>query len=534
MIISILNNRAAKKIIRYLISFILLFGIWHIAAKILNMPLLMPSPFKVAERLAELFQKSEFQKAMISTAFRCLLAFAYSICAGIAIGILCAKNQFCADFLEPILTFIRSVPVVSFILVALFYLKTNSIPIAVAFLMALPVMIDSTRAGFHTSDSKCQKYYSLMGLSPAKIFFFIQIQFAQNHIKSGMSSCAGMIWKIVTAGEVLTLPKNALGSILSRSQIVLEIQDVFAITIAIVFASFLTCSALKVLLGLSNPLQRLFCRFYFACKSPSQKTPPVNFQNTQSENNNDIVISNLNITRDRKIFSDFNIIFEKNKVTAIVAPSGEGKTTLLDWIADNFCKKNHHAGKNSCSKSENFQTVSYITQETYSIPNLTAVENIMLPLMSCMSKHQAKETALSFLKAVHLEQKADFMPSHLSGGEKQRIGIAMAFAYPSQILLMDEAFRSQDIGVKAELIDILSNLIRQCPRTVIFVTHVIQEALCISDRIICLKGRPAEIALDTAIEHESKAKTSSQFLNPTQQMTEIETCIKNILCGKNL
>ena len=193
-----------------------------------------------------------------------------------------------------------------------------------------------------------------------------------------------------------------------------------------------------------------------------------------------VSVKNLNITFDQKIiYKDFSLDFESNKITALLAPSGAGKTTLLKAI----------------SKQE--KNTSFLFQNPRLLPWKTVFENLTLPLENTnLSKEEIIQRGNYFLSKVGLlDRKSDF-PKTLSGGEKQRVAMARSFAYPSSLLLMDEAFQSQDLGLKLKLMEDFLQLSKSENKTVILVTHDIREAICLADRLLVLKGSPNQIVMD--------------------------------------
>lgn len=193
-----------------------------------------------------------------------------------------------------------------------------------------------------------------------------------------------------------------------------------------------------------------------------------------------VSVKNLNITFDQKIiYKDFSLDFESNKITALLAPSGAGKTTLLKAI----------------SKQE--KSSSFLFQNPRLLPWKTVFENLTLPLENTnLSKEEIIQRGNYFLSKVGLlDRKSDF-PKTLSGGEKQRVAMARSFAYPSSLLLMDEAFQSQDLGLKLKLMEDFLQLSKSENKTVILVTHDIREAICLADRLLVLKGSPNQIVMD--------------------------------------
>lgn len=216
--------------------------------------------------------------------------------------------------------------------------------------------------------------------------------------------------------------------------------------------------------------------------------------------NQNLIIKNLNISFDTKvIYKDFSLEIESKKITVLLAPSGEGKTTLLKAIA----KQEKQAG--------------FLFQTPRLLPWKTILENVTIPLEnSKLSKNEILQRGEYFLNQVGLlDRKKDF-PKNLSGGEKQRVAMARSFAYPSSLLLMDEAFQSQDLGLKLKLMEDFLQLAKNENKTVILVTHDVREAICLGDRILVLKGSPNQIKMDiqNPLEKEQlsvKEKYTSQL-----------------------
>ncbi|WP_455537858.1 ABC transporter ATP-binding protein [Terrisporobacter sp.] len=206
--------------------------------------------------------------------------------------------------------------------------------------------------------------------------------------------------------------------------------------------------------------------------------------------NKEDVISIKNINKkfdDKIIFKDFQIDFYKNQINCIIGKSGCGKSTLLNIIS----------GIISNDKKD-FQTiekygVSYIFQEDRLIDWLTVKENISLVVKSIYSKKKTDELCNKYLDLVGIKEYKNYYPQMLSGGIRQRVNIARAFIYPSKIIIMDEPFKSIDVINKEIIIDNFKKIQREEKRTVLFVTHDIDEVLFLSDKIYVLGNSPVEI-----------------------------------------
>lgn len=171
------------------------------------------------------------------------------------------------------------------------------------------------------------------------------------------------------------------------------------------------------------------------------------------------------------VYDNFNLSLEEGKVTCVLGESGSGKTTLLNCIASLTDYKGE-IPKLKCS---------YIFQSPRLVPNLTVLKNLSL---ICGDE----EKVADMLKRVRLEDKAQSYPVSLSGGQAQRVAIARAFLYGSDIILMDEPFSSLDLKLKHEMTELFFKLREDDKRTALFVTHDIDEALSVAQRVIVLKG----------------------------------------------
>ena len=201
-----------------------------------------------------------------------------------------------------------------------------------------------------------------------------------------------------------------------------------------------------------------------------------------------IRLENINKIYDETvIFNDFKIEFYENKVNCILGKSGCGKTTLLNIISGVIENdKNNFKGIEDLS-------ISYIFQDDRLIDWLTVEENIKLVVKKHYSETEMHELCEKYLKLVGIYEYKDYYPQRLSGGMRQRVNIARAFIYPSKVIIMDEPFKSIDIKNKLMIMDNFKDILKEDNRTVLFVTHDIDEALYLGDSAFVLGGRPVRI-----------------------------------------
>jgi NitT/TauT family transport system ATP-binding protein len=194
------------------------------------------------------------------------------------------------------------------------------------------------------------------------------------------------------------------------------------------------------------------------------------------------------------LFRDFSISFRGGTITCILGPSGCGKTTLLNIIG-NIIDPDSGQLSGFSNKS-----ISYIFQDPRLLPWKTVRENIEFVIGKGRQAEQRKKISEQLIKLMELEKFSDYYPSGLSGGMRQRVSIARAFAYPSDIILMDEPLKGLDIKLKLNLIRIFSRMWQTDKRTVIFVTHDVDEALLLGNDILVMSPPPVKIITRVKID----------------------------------
>ncbi len=219
---------------------------------------------------------------------------------------------------------------------------------------------------------------------------------------------------------------------------------------------------------------------------------------------------------------DVNVQIKEGEFFSIVGPSGCGKTTLLRILAG--LEKATTGSININLRDRSKPLTSVVFQEQSIFPWLTVLDNVAYGLkMRNVPRKEREEVAAYYIDMIGLTKFAKAYPCQLSGGMKQRVSVARAFANDPAILLMDEPFGALDeqnrIILQQELLDIWSRM----KKTTIFITHSIDEALCVSDRIMIMTAHPGTMKEIVDIDLKrprdiSKIRTSLRYNELFQQI----------------
>ena len=199
------------------------------------------------------------------------------------------------------------------------------------------------------------------------------------------------------------------------------------------------------------------------------------------------------------ILKDINIHVNENEMVAIVGSSGVGKSTLFNLIAGVLKKQ---VGEITINGSEDYiGKVAYMLQKDLLFEHKTIIDNVILPLIIAkVNKKEALEEGNKILKQFNLDKYANKYPQQLSGGMRQRVALIRTYMFKRKIFLLHEAFSALDAITKKELHRWYLDLKKEFNLTTLLITHDIEEAVFLSDRIYILGNKPGEIIGEIKIE----------------------------------
>jgi len=196
------------------------------------------------------------------------------------------------------------------------------------------------------------------------------------------------------------------------------------------------------------------------------------------------------------IFDDLSFSVRQGEFVCILGPSGCGKSTALRLIGDLLQPDGGAITVGGRAPRESWQRLAFVFQSPRLAPWRTAIDNVMLGMELRGGERdgaQMRERAEEALALVGLKQDAAKYPRMLSGGERQRVAIARALAVEPQIVLMDEPFSALDPNTRQRMRDELVTIWQRTKKTIVFVTHDVDEALTLADRILLFSNKPTRV-----------------------------------------
>ena len=212
---------------------------------------------------------------------------------------------------------------------------------------------------------------------------------------------------------------------------------------------------------------------------------------------NKCVLKVVGVTREynhKNIIEDIHIHLHQGEFVSILGPSGCGKSTLFNVIAGLLTPEAGQVFVNDLDVTGKTGVVSYMYQRDLLLPWRNVIDNGILPLeIRGISKKEAREKVKAMLPVFQLQDDGEKYPVQLSGGMKQRVSLLRTTMFSKEIMLLDEPFGGLDAITRLKMQEYLLEILKKIQGSVLFITHDIDEAIFLSDRIYIINGAPAHI-----------------------------------------
>lgn len=221
---------------------------------------------------------------------------------------------------------------------------------------------------------------------------------------------------------------------------------------------------------------------------------------------------------DHQVLSDINIHLDQGELVSILGISGIGKTTLFNIIAGLLSPESGQVILKDQPITNTTGQISYMLQKDLLLPYRTIMGNVILPaLMQGIAKKEAEAKAAPLFKLFGLQHTEKLYPQALSGGMCQRAALLRTYMFNKEVALLDEPFSALDEITKHQVHSWYLNLMKKINLSTLLITHDVEEAILLSDRIYLLTGTPAtitqEISIDADLKKQPDFELSTAFLN---------------------
>ena len=450
-----------KRIVLTCLSILLIPVAWQLLSWQMAQPQLIPSFPDLIRALLRLVYTPGFLVSIGTTCLRACVGLLLSLAAASITAFLLNRSEGIRLLFMPWLSLLRSVPVISFILLALIFLNPEMIPLLIAFLTMYPLLTENLLKGLMNRRDSWKMLARQFHLNAWNRLFQINYPQLKPYLFSGLASAVGFGWRAIIMGEVLSQCVDGIGKRMKEAQVFIDVPELIAWTLVAIVLSWLT--------------DKLISRL-------SDWQPSVRYRHSAVElqavslQPNDICLTDVSYSYG---VHHMNIVLKAGKIYALSAPSGQGKTTLLQLLNGTLRPT---GGEISCLPGQ----TANLFQEPTLLPQLTAKENIMLGGAAYYDRAILEQQSLRLLAAFQLEKQAEMYPATLSYGQQQRVALARALMFPAGLLLLDEPFNGLDVELRQLVARFLVEWQQEKQATVVFSSHHADEIKAMNAEVITL------------------------------------------------
>ena len=229
--------------------------VWEIADRVIDNRIILSGPAHIIASLAQQVQQADFWLICGASFLRIAVGFILSFVAGFLLALVCHRFKLIRDFLEPIIVMLKTVPMISFVIMLLIWVGNQALTIYLSFLIVLPIIYTNTLQGLNNVDPQLMEVAKVYHMAPWKKFMFIYRPAFMPFVLSASKLALGMSWKSGIMAEVIGTPKPSIGREMYAAKSYLQTADLFAWTVVVVILSVIFEKAFMFLLKkLSAPM----------------------------------------------------------------------------------------------------------------------------------------------------------------------------------------------------------------------------------------------------------------------------------------
>ncbi len=490
--------RALKKPAYLLISIAAWILLWQYAADRLDKSVLLPRPGRVLKAFAELVKSERFGTILRSSLLHIATGFAAALVIGCLLAVLCRFSDLAAAIMIPPMKLVKTVPVVSFIILLLLWVKPERISVVISFLIVLPVVYENVSRGVRETPESMVDMARIFRVPLLRRLRFLYLPNAVPYATAAVSSGLSLCWKAGIAAEIIGLSKDSIGRQLYDAKLYLDTENLFAWTIVVILVSvvmeWLIMIVFRALMSaIADPtlwyhpgrLVRYLLGFRTAAGRESAEA-----ENAAGRESADSELADSGATENtpatgaapgeilaelrgisknyngRAVLSDVSMTVKRGEIWLVTGASGSGKTTLLRCLT-------------GLAKPDSGEVVypggrkrlGMVFQEDRLCEGFAAWKNVAMVMPGRASSH--REEILRMLAECGIEDGVTRSVGAFSGGMKRRTAWVRALCAAPELLILDEPFTGLDAARKDQLLGLLQLRAKECG--IVLVTHNASE-----------------------------------------------------------
>ena len=487
-------KKRCLQIFKYLFVLIFWLVIWHFLSKNIDNSIFLPTPKNTFKSFLSICAGEGFYEIIFNSFFRIVKGFILAVICGFVLSVISYFIGFIEILITPVMKLIKTVPVASFVILALLWIDSLNLSTLISFMMVLPVIYINIFQSFKGVDRNILEMTKVFEVS---IFRKIRFIYIPEIFPAFIAACKiglGFSFKAGIAAEIIGLPVDSIGWKLYQSKLYLMTDEMFAWTIVIILISIffegiciyllnkLSMRVLRVNLK-ENKLEKNIDNLE---KTDKKIEASIDNKSTKNLNSEKSKISFKNISKSygkNRVLDNINVEFDNITPTCIMGASGIGKTTLIKILLglinqdDGIIKiETDEALKNNEKK---FKRAAVFQED-----RLIEEADIYTNIFAVLGHRVSTDTIDKHLAELGLEEMADKKVKELSGGMKRRVEIMRAVLSDADMYVFDEAFKGLDSKNRDITIDYVKKY--TLGKILVFVSHDINESEKFNAKVVRL------------------------------------------------
>lgn len=476
---------------RRLLIILFWIAVWQTVSMIIQNDIIFVGPADVVRSFFLLLPSPEFWLSIGRSFARISIGFACAFACGILAGSLAFRFRLLGELLDPVMMLIKSIPVASFVILALIWIGSDNLAVFISFLVVFPILYVNTISGLQSTDRKLLEMASVFSVGLPGRIRHIYLPALLPYLTSGCKVALGMSWKSGIAAEVIGVPAHTIGENLYMSKIYLATSDLFAWTIVIILVSALFEKLfLELIVRLAGRVQHGFPVSSSTVPALGEPTASMPGKLTAPMPGEPMAPASAApfrlVLRDLAksygslhIWQNLDADFMSGRIYCLMGTSGSGKTTLFRILLG---LEQADAGNISVfpDSSAPARDLVAVFQENRLCESFSPLDNVLLTTGRSCSRSQIYRELCRLLP----EESVTRPVSTLSGGMKRRVSIARAVLTPTRGILMDEPFTGLDEDTKKLVISYIKE--KTAGKLLLISTHQEEDVVLLGGELLRL------------------------------------------------